>query len=886
VCAIAIRWSGRGRRSQDGRVGWPVPRPRAPSRVGAINTAWIPHLRHPRLVLCLPPLTVVLAASRPAPMEPDEDFRLLAEHASDVVVRGDNDGVLQWVSPSVSSMFGWRPEELIGHRFVEFVADEDASTVVATGESLRRGEACRVEVRLRTADGRTRWISASMKPVLDDAGTVVGRVGGWRDVQRDVEARDAAAESEARYRLLAEQASDVVCLTGPDRRITWIAPSVSRLLGWSVDELIETRLVDLIHLEDRPACERAVRRVDDGVVHSIEFSGTAVRFRCRDGRFRWLSGTATGVVDASGCVREVISGLRDVHELVVAKQALDAERMLLRATMDSLLDPQVVVEAVRGIEGGVAGLVVVHANASAAELLHRPRQELDGAPLTEVLSDLGVSGLIDACMATIESGAPTVLDEVELGPLLSRDGQRFDLRAARVGDGLTITWRDVTDRYQANLALAAAEEHYKLLAENASDIVFRADLDAVVEWISPSVREVLGQAPDEVIGKSAATFIHPDDLASLAESRIAVGDDQRSSYEARFRRTDGTYRWMSVVARPVRDESGAIIGRAGGFRDIQAEVEARTELSQAEQRLRLAIEAAPAGMAVVDLDRRFVEVNAALCNMLGRERGWMLHHGLADIIGPDDDKLDLRTRADASALGHDRLTMQKLLRRADGAELWVEHSIGVIRDGGGVPTSYLSQFVDITDVKAHSEQLHYDANHDPLTRLANRRMLLERAGALLTRGPRTGSLVAVLFVDVDGLKGINDTWGHHCGDLMLTEVASRITSSVRVDDVVARFGGDEFVVLLTSIRVEADAVAVAENIRHAIAAPITTDHGELDVTASIGLTVARSGEDPHEALHRADAALYRAKRSGRDRTVVHVPSVDTVGHHEPGSFDV
>ena len=209
---------------------------------------------------------------------------------------------------------------------------------------------------------------------------------------------------------------------------------------------------------------------------------------------------------------------------------------------------------------------------------------------------------------------------------------------------------------------------------------------------------------------------------------------------------------------------------------------------------------APVGMAVLDLDRRFVEVNAALCRIFGRDPDWFLTRRIADVLDPLDNEADLRMRAEVLSGRADYVTWEQRIQRPDDTPVWVEHSVALLVDADPGVTFYISQFVDISEAKASTDQLRYQATHDALTRVANRRDLLDRIGVMLSHQHRGEALVAVLFVDIDHLKVVNDTYGHSAGDDAIVAIAQRITEQVRATDDATRFGGDEFIVVLADDR--------------------------------------------------------------------------------------
>jgi diguanylate cyclase (GGDEF)-like protein/PAS domain S-box-containing protein len=450
-------------------------------------------------------------------------------------------------------------------------------------------------------------------------------------------------------------------------------------------------------------------------------------------------------------------------------------------------------------------------------------------------------------------------------------------QVVRHDDGSVVVYAaglDLSEHKRTEEALASSEAHYRLLAENASDMVWRTDLDAVVQWVSPSVVSVMGWQPHQMVGRRILDQVHPDDLSRVREATATANDGGRVAFEARYLNGDGTYRWLQVTARPILDASGAVIGKAGSCRDVDAEVEARQRAERSQRLFRLAMESAPSGMAVVDLDRRLVEVNQALADMLGHDPDWLLACRIPDLLHPEDDAVDLAMRAEVLSGRSSSVIREVRLRTSDGRVIWAQHGVGLLRDDDGTPLSYVSQLVDVTEARRSRDELEHLASHDGLTGLANRRQLLEWMDPILSHHGRAGTRLAVLYLDLDGLKPVNDRYGHHAGDELIVEVAHRIATVVRDDDVAARLGGDEFIVALPAVADIDDALVVAAKLREAIREPVSIDGGTVEVSASIGVALAQAGENPARVLQHADLALYRAKQSGRDRVEVFESSMD------------
>lgn len=290
----------------------------------------------------------------------------------------------------------------------------------------------------------------------------------------------------------------------------------------------------------------------------------------------------------------------------------------------------------------------------------------------------------------------------------------------------------------------------------------------------------------------------------------------------------------------------------------------QTRLRASEQAFRLAFEAAPVGMSVIDMrdqPGRFLRVNAAMCRMVGYSRDQLLAMSFGDITHDEDRDDDLAAIRRAMDGKQDTYRTEKRYVRADGTHLWVSLNTSVVRDGAGGALYGVTQFEDISDRRRLHLELTRRARLDPLTGLLNRSSLLERVDeAILTAGT-TGATGALLFCDLDDFKPVNDNHGHAVGDQVLAVVARRLESQVRTGDTAARFGGDEFVVVADGL--SGDALDdLVHRLRDAVSAPIDIDGRNVRVSMTVGrVPIEPTGqESPAALLASADAEMYRLKR--------------------------
>ncbi|MEA2410914.1 MAG: hypothetical protein QOC77_1475 [Thermoleophilaceae bacterium] len=295
--------------------------------------------------------------------------------------------------------------------------------------------------------------------------------------------------------------------------------------------------------------------------------------------------------------------------------------------------------------------------------------------------------------------------------------------------------------------------------------------------------------------------------------------------------------------------------------DARAEKDRAHDLTRAsETRFRSAFDDAPIGIALIELDGRFARVNGSLCATTGYGEQELLGMHLED-LAPADDPGHMRDWTE-----HAGDEVERRFQRADGSVGWALWRHSPVPDEASGLSYFISQCVDISQRKLAETELAFRAQHDVLTRLPNRSLFVERLGEAIERRSGAAGEVAVVFVDLDNFKVINDSLGHGAGDRLLTTVAGRLAAVLREGDVVARFGGDEFTILLRDVVDEAHALQICERLADALKPPVVLDGEQRFLTASLGLTVTGPRESsPDDLLRDADAAMYRAKAQGKAR---------------------
>jgi diguanylate cyclase (GGDEF)-like protein/PAS domain S-box-containing protein len=335
---------------------------------------------------------------------------------------------------------------------------------------------------------------------------------------------------------------------------------------------------------------------------------------------------------------------------------------------------------------------------------------------------------------------------------------------------------------------------------------------------------------------------------------------------ARSRAYPGTV-WTTVTTQVLRDEDGAISGVVCSFYDTTAEQRALAALRASEERFRLIAENAADVVYRISVGDapHFDYVNPAVEAALGyTPQEFYDDPSLVLRVTHDDDVEQVR------ALGYEGVdemrSMQLRMVRRDGTQIWTEHRVVPLRNSAGEVVAATGIARDVTALKVKEAFLSHRALHDPLTGLPNRVLLLDRLEAALARIRRHPAHLAVLYLDLDRFKTVNDNLGHEVGDRLLQVVGQRLQETLRPSDSVARLGGDEFAAILNDLHEPAEAMQVAERLLAVVAEPIDLGNSPLVTTVSIGIAYADHGEgSAGELLRRADFAMYSAKDHGRAR---------------------
>ena len=680
-------------------------------------------------------------------------------------------------------------------------------------------------------------------------------------------------------RVLVEYATDVAYITTIDGEVEWVSPAVHRVLGFEVDALLGTRLRDLVHPDDRDSAYAWRERVVAEGAPAAGATSEPIRILRADGSHIWCTVTVVRVLDDRGTWVGLTGSIHDVDALVRTRLDLAEAHATMHAVLEAQVDPMVTLLAIRDDEGGIVDFRFEDANEAAARFHQRRLADLIGATVMEVLGPGVGEEDVAAADGVLRTGEAVVLNDL-WSHVRERQGcgpTYLDIRIVPVDDDrVSYSWRDVTDRYTARLAVARAHDLLRSVIDAQVDphVLLRAVRDesgAVVDFVYEDCNAAAcafeGRERVDLIGATVRA-VYPsaeeaaEDIADCARA-LATGAPVVRNDAPTLGYFDGRGRPVVADIRVVPLDDDLV---SYTWRDVTERHQAQAALAESEERLRLLAENMT-DIVVLIRDQVVTWISPSVTRTLGWRPDEIVGRHPNMITDPRDAE-QVVARSIAVTQGALPRQRYRLLTR-DGDVHWVDAEGSVISTEGARTVVVTARVVD-AEVEALSA-LEEMARHDELTGLVNRHAVFSQLRRSLGEDERNGSRVGMVFCDLDGFKAVNDEYGHTAGDALLRAVARRLEAEVRSGDVVARIGGDEMLVVLNGVRGLDDAVRIAEKLREAIRQPTAIPGGTVMVSASVGVTLAAAGEQVDEIVARADAAMYAAKRQGKD-AVVAIPA--------------
>ena len=757
----------------------------------------------------------------------------------------------------VEAMGAGSRQEVIGKTDRDLWPSELAEAYRADDSAVMRSRAKKEAVeQVQAVDGKI-WVETFKAPIIGEQGEILGTVGFARDVSRRLEAERAIRDSERRLRESFQKHAAVMVFIEPDSgRIVDVNEAAIAYYGYTRERLL-AMTVDELNTMSPEQVAQARSKASSGLHNHFEFE-----HRLASGETRQVE-VYSSLIEHDG-KPQLMSIIHDITQRKRLELTLVDERRRLGNV----------------IEG--TGVGTWEWNVQSGETRFNERwAEMIGYTLDE-LAPVSINtwmrhahpGDLAKSEALLKQHFAGESDQYEFeARMRHRDGHWvWVLDRGRVfewtDDGQPLwmygTHQDITGRKLAELQLRENEQRLQIAGQSAYDIVYEYDVEHdQLDWYG-DVDSMLGYPRDRItsgIDRWLDT-IHPEDRERVAANmgtRAAERDSLEMEY--RVRHADGGYRLWRDRAEPVCDAQGEVTRWIANCTDV-------TDQRINEERLRLAATVfahAHEGILITDADTRIIDVNTAFTRITGYSREEAIGRKPSFLSSGRQDAAFYEAMW-STLKREDHWIGEVWNRRKDGKVYAETLAISAVRDDAGSVQRYVALFSDITMLKMQQEQLSHIAYYDALTDLPNRVLLGDRLEHEMRHAERDHSHLAVVYLDLDGFKEVNDAYGHDVGDRVLVEVATRLSHSLRADDTLARLGGDEFVAILSRLDNPNSCVELLPRMLASAAQPLLIDGHEISVSASLGVTLYPQSEpiDPDQLLRQADQAMYQAKLGGKN----------------------
>lgn len=833
-------------------------------------------------------------------------WRSLVQHAADLISILDADGLVRYHSPALTRLLGHSPEDLIGQEALRFIHADDLPRVRNQFKHLlaNPSQVVSFEFRYRHRQGHWCNLAATAQNLLQDP-TIRGLVINSRDIgdrkQQETNLRnqiqfeqlittlttqfinlplediDAGIESVLKVagEFTAADRSYVFQVCEPDSFCVkntheWCAPGIEpQIENLQQLPLAQFPLYRQTFLQMRPLILTAVDELPEDAPERDQLGDQDIQSLIvlplgQADHFTGLLGLdyVQSKVDDLEALLPLMQVLAEVFTNVLERQRSEAALREAEAKYRSIFE-----NAVEGIFQSSADGRYLSVNPALARMYGYDSP----AELMDCLNNIGQQLYVDSkrrgeFVHALDQNS--TLSNFE-SRVYRKDGTIIwvseHARVVRDDQGQVLyyegTVEDISQSKAAEVKLRQTTSELEAIFQVHPDLYFRMAADSTIVDYKGAKDADLYVSPQDFLGRRMVEVLPPE-----------VGDIFRGAIIQVLR---GETPVLIEYALPYPEGLQYFEARLLPFppnqvvtfiRNISDRKQTEAELRQAEAKYRSIYENATEGIFQSNLEGNYLSANNALARIYGYDSPEDLQANLTDIatslyVDPNRRHEFTRLLVEQGSITE----FESQIYRKDGQIIWISENARAVHDAHGELSYFEGTVIDITERKLSENTIHYQAFHDLLTGLPNRALFDDRLPIAIADARRRGDLVAVMFLDLDRFKTINDTLGHAVGDRLLQDVAERISHCLREVDTVARWGGDEFTLLLPHLRYPDDAVIITERILHALKPGFYLEGHHLHVTTSIGIALYPSdGTDPDTLLRNADAALYRAKESGRN----------------------
>ncbi|MFA5400964.1 MAG: PAS domain S-box protein [Dehalococcoidia bacterium] len=763
------------------------------------------------------------------------------------------DGEFVYLSPFFETLTGYSIKELLGQESLKLVHPDDREMVRRAAISMlkQRRKQNPFEYRFLKKNGDVMWVMETVSPI--DYKGRRATLGSFMDIHQRKMLEEAVSKSGQLHSAMLSQMYDACFEVDLSGHFIFTNNSMCVSLRYNLLELDGKHSDIIIPEEDRELVGKAFNHVFKSGQTNTGFTH---RVKRKDGIVMTVETSVSPVREPSGRITGFICVSRDVTESRRLQAALLRSEELHRTILEQMYDSYYEVD--------LAGTFTFVNDSVCSNLLYS-KEELLGKNFNFCVPPDEIKNMFLAFNRVFRAGQP---NKAFSHKILRRDGKilyaesSIDLRRDETGQpiGFRSISRDITERKQLEEALLEEKNFTDSVLDSMPGIFYALDENGrLIRW-NKNEEKVTGYSSAELHNMNALNTIAEEEREIVASKIADVFSQGYASVETLILSKDGKkMRYLLTGARVDIGDKPYVIGM--GI-DISERIQAEQDLKRSEERYRALFDSSLELVYILDFEGNFLDANRATLELIGYSKEEISTLNVASLFDTEDlpDVLAMLNKAGVPGLYKEMMEFK--LRRKDSSQVYIEAQSSLIRREGK-PYAIQGIARDITERKMFEQRLSEMATHDFLTGLPNRILLNDRFTMALAQAHRNKHRLAIIAVDLDRFKSVNDTLGHQAGDDLLKAIAIRLKESVRSSDTVARMGGDEFLLLMPEMHMIEDANKIIDKIALAFKEPFSIQGSRLNMSASMGLAIyPDDGEDMEALMRKSDAAMYNIKRHG------------------------
>jgi diguanylate cyclase (GGDEF)-like protein/PAS domain S-box-containing protein len=768
-------------------------------------------------------------------------------------------GKFVYVSPLFQKLSGYSYADLAGTIPADYIYPDDREVVRKKAiKSLKGKSSDAYEYRFTRKNGEVMWI-------LEMATSIVFKgeraaLVSFMDINERKKMEETILQSEERYRTILDEMEDAYFEVDVAGNFIFLNDAICRLLKYSKEELLGKSFRVHVDNDDIPLLYNAFGRIYSTGNPERNICYKAIR---KDETTRYAEIAGFPLKNQQGEIVGFRGIGRDITERMIMQEALRQSEEKHRSIIENIQDGY--------FEVDLAGNLTFF-NEAICEIQGYSKEELMGMNHRQYADKENSEKVFNAFNKIYKTGITGSIFEYEI---IRKDGtkRQIEVSASLKKDaegkpiGFRGTTRDITERKKMEETIRQSEERYRTILDEMEDAYFEVDIAGNFTFVNDSCCRHLGYSKEELLGASFRGQMDKEEFEKVYKAFGNIYSTLKPEKVISYKviRRDGTIAFAEMTGFPLQNQKGEVIGFRGIGRDITQRRQMEEALRQSEERYRTIIKEMEEWYFETDLTGNVTFFNDIFANVLGYSQKELTGLNFQSFIKKEETDSVFRLFNQVFKTGKPTRNFPYEFISTDGTATSAEFSIFPKRDNEGKICGFRGVAHDITERKQAEEKIQYMATHDSLTGLPNRLMFSQLLNHSMQSAQRYKRQFAVLFLDLDRFKNINDTMGHEAGDLLLQEIATRLKQTLRAVDVIARLGGDEFVILIEEISDSSHVSTVAHKILTSIIKPLTIMKQECRITASIGISIyPKDAEDEQSLMKNADMAMYLAKEEGKN----------------------